>query len=76
MERDFDNDLNVGVSYDGDGLRTRVTARGVVRAIPTLLATRRFFRRQERFDRQFLVVAMRNLSHRTSRWETLLKNGL
>ena len=54
VERDFDNDLNVGVSYDGDGLRTRVTARGVVRAIPTLLATRRFFRRQERFDRQFL----------------------
>ncbi|MHB0960330.1 MAG: PEP/pyruvate-binding domain-containing protein [Pirellulaceae bacterium] len=55
VERDFDNDLNIGVSYDGDGLRTPVTARGVLRAIPTLLATRRFFHRQALFDCRFLA---------------------
>ena len=32
-----------------------MTAAGVLRAIPTLLATRRFFQRQERFDRGFLA---------------------
>jgi phosphohistidine swiveling domain-containing protein len=55
VERDFDNDLSVAVGYDGEGLRTPVTVAGVLRAIPTLLATRRFFQRQGRFDRRFLA---------------------
>jgi pyruvate,water dikinase len=48
VEREFDADLNVEIKYDGDGRRTPVTLGGVLRALPTVLAIRRFFRNQAR----------------------------
>jgi phosphohistidine swiveling domain-containing protein len=55
VERDFDNDLNVQATYDGDGMRTPVTVRSVLRAIPTVFATQLFFRRQLRLCRRFMA---------------------
>jgi phosphohistidine swiveling domain-containing protein len=54
VEREFDNDLNVAPTYEGDGRRTPVTLGGVLRTLPTVWAIRSFFRRQERFDGAFL----------------------
>lgn len=47
VEREFDADLSVQPTYDGDGLRTPVTLGGVLRALPTVLAVRSFLLRQE-----------------------------
>jgi pyruvate,water dikinase len=55
VEREFDSDLSVQVTYEGDGLRTPVTLPGLLRAVPTVLAIRTFFRKQEAFDRPFLA---------------------
>jgi phosphohistidine swiveling domain-containing protein len=46
VERDFDNDLSVAVTYDGPGRCTPVTLGSVLRALPTLTSISRFFRRQ------------------------------
>lgn len=55
VEREFDRDLSVAVTYEGDGIRTPVTPAGLLRALPTLLAVPGIWRRQERFDREFLA---------------------
>ena len=55
VEREFDRDLSVAVTYEGEGIRTPVTVGGVWRALPTLLAVPGSWRRQERFDRAFLA---------------------
>lgn len=55
VERRLDEDLSVEPAYDGDGMRTPVTLRTVLHALPTAWALRGFFRQQERFDRQFLA---------------------
>lgn len=55
VEREFDRDLNVQVNYEGDGLCTPVTLRGILRALPTMLAIPAIWRKQERFDREFLA---------------------
>ena len=55
VEREFDRDLSVAVTYEGEGIHTPVTVRGVWRALPTLLAVPGIWRRQERFDRAFLA---------------------
>ena len=54
VERDFDNDLSIELTYTGDGRRTPVTPKGVWNALATLMALPRFFRNQERFDTAFL----------------------
>jgi phosphohistidine swiveling domain-containing protein len=54
VEREFDRDLSVAVNYEGDGVRTPFNVGGVLRALPTLLAVPGIWRRQERFDREFL----------------------
>ena len=55
VEREFDTDLSVQIQYEGDGICTRVTLFGLLRAIPTLFAIRSFFRKQESLARQFLA---------------------
>jgi phosphohistidine swiveling domain-containing protein len=47
VEREFDADLSVAITYAGDGRCTPWTLGGAVRAIPTLFAVRRFLSRQE-----------------------------
>src|SRR4029077_4425886 len=54
IEREFDSDLSVRIDYDGDGRRTPVTLRSVLRAVPTILALPVFFRRQAEQAVQFL----------------------
>jgi phosphohistidine swiveling domain-containing protein len=54
VEREFDRDLSVQGNYEGDGLCTPVTVRGLVRALPTILAIPAIWKRQDRFDRAFL----------------------
>jgi rifampicin phosphotransferase len=54
VEREFDRDLSVEVKYDGDGARTPVTLGGLLRALPTVLATPRIWKEQGRFDHAFL----------------------
>ncbi|MEX2287412.1 MAG: PEP/pyruvate-binding domain-containing protein [Planctomycetaceae bacterium] len=55
VERDFDADLDVSISYAGDGRCTPITVSGILRAVPILWALSRFFRRQRRFDEHFLA---------------------
>jgi phosphohistidine swiveling domain-containing protein len=54
VEREFDRDLSVEANYEGDGIRTPITVKGVLRALPTVLAVPRIWRRQDAFDRAFL----------------------
>lgn len=54
VEREFDRDLSVEVKYDGDGVCTPVTLGGVLRALPTVLATPGIWRRQREFDEAYL----------------------
>jgi pyruvate,water dikinase len=54
-ERDFDKDLSVKPTYEGDGACTPVTLRGVLRALPTIFSIQSIWKKQERFDRQFLA---------------------
>lgn len=55
VEREFDRDLGVQADYTGDGLCTPMTLRGILRALPTLLAIPAIWRQQARFDRAFLA---------------------
>lgn len=55
VEREFDKDLSVQVTYEGDGIRTPVTLWGILKAIPTIRALGKIFRSQEAFDREFLA---------------------
>jgi pyruvate,water dikinase len=55
VEREFDRDLSIQPGYDGNGISTPVTLRGVVRALPTLLAIPGTWRRQERLDHALLA---------------------
>jgi len=54
VERDFDNDLSIEITYPGDGRRTPMTLAGIAGALPTLAALPRFFRGQEQLDAGFL----------------------
>jgi pyruvate,water dikinase len=55
VEREFDEDLSVQINYKGDGRCTPFTPRRMLRAIPTLLGMRKFFRRQQAFVERFLA---------------------
>jgi pyruvate,water dikinase len=54
VEREFDTDLSIEPQYEGDGIRTPVTSFGLVKSIPTVLATRRLFQEQREFNENFL----------------------
>jgi phosphohistidine swiveling domain-containing protein len=54
VERDFDEDLSVEVTYDGPGVTTPATLWNVIKAIPIGLAIERFFEEQAAFARRFI----------------------
>lgn len=62
VEREFDLDLSVEITYDGDGRRTPVTLLGILGALPTILAIESIWKKQERFDREFLAREFETLS--------------
>lgn len=55
VEREFDRDLSVQSHYEGDGICTPMTLRGLLRSLPTLWAIPAIWKRQDRFDRAFLA---------------------
>lgn len=55
VERDFDDDLSIEITYDGNGRTTPITFQGLCKAIPVLAALPRYYRRQDRFDTEFLA---------------------
>lgn len=67
VERDFDNDLSIEITYSGSGRRTPVTLRGLWNALPTLLSLPRFFRRQAKFDTAFLSGGFESLLQKYER---------
>lgn len=54
VEREFDQDLDIEVQYEGDGQRTPFTVGGAWRALPTVLAIGKFFRRQREQVERYL----------------------
>lgn len=54
VEREFDQDLSVQINYDGDGHVSPMTPLRILRAIPTVLAIKRFFGSQQRAAEQLL----------------------
>ena len=62
VERDFDKDLNVQLTYEGPGHCTPVTVLGVLRAIPTAWALRAFFRRQRQFDQGLIAGGFQSIA--------------
>ncbi len=72
VEREFDKDLSVDVRYEGDGIRTPLSLKTLLRAIPTVLAIGRIFREQGSFDRRFLNGGFEELHARDFR--TLLEH--
>ncbi|MBI4862847.1 MAG: hypothetical protein HY815_21680 [Candidatus Riflebacteria bacterium] len=70
VERNFDSDLGIEITYEGSGVTTPVTLSGAIRAIPTLLALRRFYRERleenDRFLGQFEKLERRLATERPS----------
>jgi pyruvate,water dikinase len=64
VEREFDADLSVEPTYEGDGERTPITPLGVLRALPTALALRSFFARQRAEAERWLGGAFDALERR------------
>lgn len=54
VEREFDQDLSVQINYEGDGHVTPITPLRILRAIPTVLAIKRFFTSQQRVAEELL----------------------
>lgn len=54
IEREFDQDLSVQINYEGEGRVTPMTPLRLVRAIPTVLALKKFFASQRRVAEQLL----------------------
>lgn len=46
VEREFDTDLGIEITYDGDGIRTPVTPWNLMKVLPTVFAIRRFLKQQ------------------------------
>jgi len=61
VEREFDRDLSVQGTYEGEGQCTPVTWRGLWRALPTVLAIPAIWKKQARFDAAFLAGGFENL---------------
>jgi len=60
VERNFDHDLGIHVTYEGDGQTTPMTLAGAVRAVPVLLALQRSYGRILRQVREYV----RDFPHR------------
>jgi pyruvate,water dikinase len=56
-EREFDQDVNIRITYEGDGQCTPFSLRGLIRAVPTIIAMRQFLSYQERSARLLLIHA-------------------
>jgi pyruvate,water dikinase len=54
VEREFDRDLGVEPAYEGNGIVTPMTVRGILAALPTMAAVPAIWKRQDRIDRAFL----------------------
>ncbi len=54
VERNFDTDLSIRVTYEGTGVTTPVTPWRVLKAIPTLIALSATYRRQLAVDQEFV----------------------
>ena len=54
-ERNFDRDLSIQITYEGDGVTTPITPWRLLRAVPVALALSRTYRRQLAFDRRYVV---------------------
>jgi pyruvate,water dikinase len=63
VERDFDADLSVQPTYDGDGERTPVTLLRLCRALPILFAIPSIYREQEAADRALLDGGFDAIEH-------------
>ena len=55
VERNFDKDLSIIITYEGDGVKTPVTPMRVLKAIPTLLALNKTYKEQLDFDKRFVL---------------------
>ncbi|MEQ1877558.1 MAG: PEP/pyruvate-binding domain-containing protein, partial [Bdellovibrionia bacterium] len=62
VERNFDEDLSVQPTYEGDGVTTPLTPLGLVRAIPTVLALGRSFKEQLHID-ELVLAQSRSLEN-------------
>ena len=54
-ERNFDMDLSIQITYDGDGVTTPVTPWRLLKAVPVALALNRTYGRQLAFDKEYVV---------------------
>lgn len=54
VEREFDTDLGIEITYEGDGIRTPVTPWNLIKVLPTVFAIRRFLKRQMSVSISFL----------------------
>ncbi len=54
-ERNFDKDLSIEMTYEGDGVTTPVTPWGLIKAIPAVLALNKTYRKQLAFDQAYEV---------------------
>lgn len=52
-ERDFDNDLGIQITYEGDGYRTQTTPKTLFHGIKVLIALKKSFKEQMEFIPQF-----------------------
>jgi phosphohistidine swiveling domain-containing protein len=57
-EREFDEDLQVKIEYEGDGQRTPTTPWSLLRALPTIWALPGFLRRQQRQAEELLAQSV------------------
>ena len=55
VEREFDEDLSVEITYEGNGHRTPFTPITILRAIPTVLAIESIWKKQAAYDAAFLA---------------------
>lgn len=62
VEREFDDDLSVAITYDGDGHRTPFSLMNIVRAVPTVLAIESIWKKQASYDAGFLASGFQRLS--------------
>ena len=66
-ERQFDEDLSLQIDYEGDGICTRVTPGGIIKTLPAVFAIKSIWKKQERFDREFLAAGFDAIARKYER---------
>jgi pyruvate,water dikinase len=61
VERDFDDDLGIAVTYEGSGFRSPTTLRTILRGLLVLWQLRRSFKRQLLYCHRFVPTQRRRL---------------